>query len=112
MFSLRNLAMAGVASIPILGLVFGCFIALSWLRAFMRLGNWRTLPLALLVALLYFVLQILVFAPVMAEFMAGKWLVAFLFTAWGLAQVNCRIDQAEGALAESAGQARKQQPLT
>ncbi|MDP2440203.1 hypothetical protein [Rhodoferax sp.] len=107
MFSFRNLMVAGVACIPVIGLLFGALIGLGWLRAFMTLGNWRAFPLALFVATIYFVLNIVVFAPVLAEFMAAKLVLAFLFTAWGVSVVGQQIDQAQAEEIDGATEARK-----
>lgn len=94
MFSFRNLAVAGSASIPILGLLFGIIIGLLWLRAIVSYGLWRVLPVASVVAFVYFALNVAVLAPFLGEFMAAKWAVAFLFTAWGLAYVGEQFDRA------------------
>lgn len=106
MFSLRNLTVAGVACIPVLGLLFGAFIGIAWLRAFMTLGNWRAFPLALIVATIYFGLNVAVLAPVLGEFMAAKWALAFLFTVWGFSVVGQQIDQAQVAEIDDATEAR------
>lgn len=102
MFSFRNLVVAGSASIPILGLLFGVFIGLHWLRAIMSYGVWRMLPVALVVAFIYFVLNIIILAPFLGEFMAAKWAFAFLFTAWGVSYVGQQLDQAMAQPEESA----------
>lgn len=97
----------GVACIPVLGLLFAAFIGIAWLRAFLTMRNWRAFPLALTVAVIYFVLNVAVLAPVLGEFMAAKWALAFLFTAWGLSVVGQRIDQAQAAAIDDATEARK-----
>ncbi|MBQ0917032.1 hypothetical protein KBW71_01125 [Hydrogenophaga aromaticivorans] len=102
MFSVRNLALAGTACIPVLGLLFGVFIGLAWLRTMMAIGYWRVLPMALFVAAVYLVLNILVFAPVMADSMAIKWVLAFLFTAWGVSYVGGQLDQAQSQAVDSS----------
>lgn len=81
----------------VLGLLIGAFIGIAWLCAFMILGNWRTFPLALIVAVVYFVLNVAVLAPVFGDFIAARWVLAFVFTTWGFAVVNQQIDQVQEA---------------